>query len=110
MVSHVESGACNACRGRENARQSVFNFVARNEASRGLLSQQAIAYHDGTTNTNVRPTYPYKCQHCPRQFKLLSSMMNHVSDIHQNEDPRRMRTAARSITYDNVGGMSWQQF
>ena len=80
MVAHVESGACTSCKGQEQARQQVYNFVASNSASRGLLSTAAIEYHG--QGDSGRPEYPYKCPICKKKFRVMSGMMNHHSDVH----------------------------
>ena len=79
-VAHVESGACTSCQGREQAQQQVYNFVARNNATRGFLSTAAIEYH-GQGNTGI-PENPYECPICKKNFRMISGMMNHHRDVH----------------------------
>ena len=80
VVAHVESGSCTSCRGRDHAQQQVYNFISSNSATRGFRSTAAIEYQ-GQGNSG-RPEYPYKCPICKKEFRMMSGMMNHHSDVH----------------------------
>ena len=76
-VSHVESGACRGCRGKDNARKNIYDFVAKNEASRGLLAERPALDYCGRPMEMDLPDKPYKCQSCGRRYSQLSSLMQH---------------------------------
>lgn len=77
-VAHVESGYCSGCRGKSQARQQIHDFVGRN-AGQLLVPQIENGHGDGAT-----PDYPYRCRHCSKMFRNLSSLMNHEEDKHSS--------------------------
>ena len=79
-VQHVEAGACSKCRGQDNARRQVFDFISRNEATRQFVrGVPQLEYHGGCEQDI--PERPYACQMCPRDFKNMSSLMQHMVSI-----------------------------
>ena len=76
-VQHVEAGACSRCRGQGNARRQVFDFISRNEATRQFVrGVPQLEYHGGCEQDI--PERPYVCQMCSRDFKNMSSLMQHM--------------------------------
>ena len=73
----VESGVCRGCRGKDNARKNIYDFVAKNEASRGLLAERPALDYCGRPMEMDLPDKPYKCQSCGRRYSQLSSLMQH---------------------------------
>merc|ERR1711911_178884 len=77
MGQHVEAGACSRCRGQGNARRQVFDFISRNEATRQFVrGVPQLEYHGGCEQDI--PERPYVCQMCSRDFKNMSSLMQHM--------------------------------
>jgi len=85
-VQHVESGACPNCRGRETARNGVYNFIATNPETRHMLSEQPRLLYNGYGVTYDIPDLPYKCDksQCIRKNKRFKTagMMQHQMDVH----------------------------
>eukprot|EP00090_Calanus_glacialis_P006706 TRINITY_DN1523_c0_g1_i2.p1 TRINITY_DN1523_c0_g1~~TRINITY_DN1523_c0_g1_i2.p1 ORF type:complete len:147 (+),score=25.86 TRINITY_DN1523_c0_g1_i2:89-529(+) len=75
-VQHVESGACSGCRGKENAREQIYNFIGSNQESRDLLSHAPALDYDGRCGGQV-PSLPYQCKSCGRKYAQVSSLMQH---------------------------------
>ena len=76
-MQHVEAGACSRCRGQGNARRQVFDFISRNEATRQFVrGVPQLEYHGGCEQEI--PERPYVCQMCSRDFKNMSSLMQHM--------------------------------
>jgi Zn-finger nucleic acid-binding protein len=82
-VQHVEAGACPNCPGREAARNGVYNFVARNQETRHMLSSQPQLEYTGSGASYDIPERPYKCNLCERNFKDLGGMMQHQEYAHR---------------------------
>lgn len=78
-VQHVESGFCRGCRGQDNARQQIYDFVQRNAGgSNPLLTNGGNhAYGGGSV-----PDLPYQCQECAKSFRHLSQLMQHMDQKH----------------------------
>merc|ERR1712192_54656 len=76
-VQHVESGGCPKCRGRVAARNGVYNFVATNQETRHMLSEQPRILYDGYVARYDIPKRPYKCDQCNKRFTTLGGMMHH---------------------------------
>jgi len=74
-VLHLESGACEGCRGKDNAHGAIFNFVQRNAP--GLMSQHLMI-----ENGSGVPRQAYRCQTCDKAFNNLSSLMQHQTAKH----------------------------
>eukprot|EP00092_Neocalanus_flemingeri_P002738 GFUD01002931.1.p1 GENE.GFUD01002931.1~~GFUD01002931.1.p1 ORF type:complete len:158 (+),score=31.98 GFUD01002931.1:124-597(+) len=75
-VQHVESGSCSGCKGKENARQQIHNFIASKKESRGLLANTPALEWAGAGTGRV-PDLPYKCQECSKKFRQVSALMQH---------------------------------
>lgn len=75
-VAHVESGYCDGCQGKDNARRQIYGF-ARAKAPHFLTDVPLIEdIRDGSFQV---PDKAYRCG-CGRTFRDLSSMMNHQAD------------------------------
>lgn len=83
-IQHLEAGSCTGCRGREQARSQIYQFVSQ-RASHLLTSQPALEYHGGPYTV---PDRPYQCQYCDKGFTHLSSMMQHQASRHQSGAPQ----------------------
>merc|ERR1712142_715304 len=75
-VQHVESGSCIKCRGKENAREKIYKFIATHQESRGLLAERPALTRYGECVSEV-PERPYVCKSCDRTFVHLSGLMQH---------------------------------
>ena len=74
-VQHVESGSCRGCKGKENARKQIYEFIGSREESRRLLAETpALEWGGGERGV---PDLPYKCQVCGKRYKQVSSLMQH---------------------------------
>jgi len=82
-VQHVEAGACPNCPGRDAARNGVYNFVARNQETRHMLSSQPQLEYTGSGARYDIPDRPYKCNQCEKNFKDLGGMMQHQESAHR---------------------------
>ena len=95
-VQHVESGACSGCRGRDNARQRIYEFIGNVQVgnkmfniltcslmfiylqgSQGMLANPPALEYNCGTRTGAVPDIPYKCQACGKKYKQVSSLMQH---------------------------------
>lgn len=81
-VSHIEAGSCTKCSGRDRAREEIYKYVSSTPHAQQYLSDQLAiggGYHGGYGSV---PDTPYACQECARDFKSMSSLMQHTSDKH----------------------------
>lgn len=83
-VKHVESGTCEMCRGKEKARMAIFDFLKSKKVAQNLMNPQ-LEYDGGSGRGGV-PEYPYKCNQCQREFKNMSSLMQHQHDSTRCDD------------------------
>lgn len=74
-VAHVESGYCNGCRGKDNARNQIYQFVSKNAPG---LRVPMIENGQGISGV---PERPYKCTRCEKCFTTLSAQMSHEGDV-----------------------------
>lgn len=81
-VQHVESGYCRGCKGKDNARQQIYDFAKKRAGGTPLLTNGSSNYRGGPV-----PDYPYQCPHCSRLFRDLGQMMQHMDQKH---DQRRL--------------------
>lgn len=81
-VQHVESGYCRGCRGKDNARQQIYEFAAKRGMDRYMTSVPMLTY-DGNYNADV-PSHPYVCKECSVSFRNLSQLMQHLDNKHSN--------------------------
>lgn len=80
-VQHVESGSCRGCRGKDNARNKIFEFVSNNRATQQFL---ALAIEDKPHHRGGPGDLPYRCSHCSKRFRQFSQLMQHETDKHGN--------------------------
>ncbi|CAM9242899.1 unnamed protein product [Ectocarpus fasciculatus] len=83
-VAHVESGYCSGCRGKDNARSQIYNFISHKAPE---LRTRLIEGPSGSGSSV--PDRPYQCTYCGKTFTQLSAQMNHEGDVHGSD--RRMR-------------------
>ena len=86
-VSHVESGSCTSCQGKDKARQTVFDFVCAKKGARGLLAKPLQLQFAGSPAGGARgpvPDSPYRCAECGKTFEKVSGMMQHQKAKHGN--------------------------
>ena len=86
-VQHVESGYCRGCRGKDNARQQIYDFARRKPGmNRYLTETPLITYGAGgsgnDSNSNV-PKFPYQCPDCHKAFRQLSQLLQHQDQKHR---------------------------
>jgi hypothetical protein len=75
-VAHVEGGTCSACKGTDNARTAVYQFVQQHSGLLMLGDRVPVLQLDHNGNTVV-PDKPYPCRTCGKAFRNLSSQMDH---------------------------------
>eukprot|EP00397_Hematodinium_sp_SG-2012_P036920 GEMP01039922.1.p1 GENE.GEMP01039922.1~~GEMP01039922.1.p1 ORF type:complete len:264 (+),score=56.07 GEMP01039922.1:53-844(+) len=80
-VKHVESGRCPHCTGKTNARNQIYKFVQSNKSAHQLLQPMLLDRSDRGKNDGA-PDLPYKCHKCGRDFRQMSSLMQHAKDKH----------------------------
>mmetsp|Transcript_30490 Transcript_30490/g.45403 ORF Transcript_30490/g.45403 Transcript_30490/m.45403 type:complete len:211 (-) Transcript_30490:363-995(-) len=80
-VQHVESGYCSGCKGRNNARNNIYQFARSQRAMQPYMTGTPMltngGYRDGST-----PDYPYHCYQCNKQFRHLSQLLQHNDQKH----------------------------
>merc|ERR1711953_768222 len=81
-VQHVEVGACPNCPGKEAARNGVYNFIARHQETRHMLSSQPQLEYVGSAARYNIPDRPYQCPQCYKKFKHMGGMMQHQESNH----------------------------
>jgi len=85
-VKHVESGTCEMCKGKENARMAIFDFLKSKRVAQNMMNPQ-LEYEGGSGRRRGGvPDYPYKCNQCQKVFKNASSLMQHQSDSNICDD------------------------
>ena len=82
VASHVESGYCRGCFGKENARRTIYKFVStRPEAQQFLVDAPRI--ENGRNNyQSDPPQYPYRCSECNMNYRNISQLMQHQDNKH----------------------------
>merc|ERR1712007_86895 len=84
-VMHVESGSCVGCRGAENARRQIHNFVSSSSKTRPFLTPMLLDRDGLASGPSERP---YRCTCCPKTFRQMSALMQHMTDKHCMDPPR----------------------
>jgi Zinc-finger of C2H2 type/Zinc finger, C2H2 type len=81
-VQHVESGYCSGCRGRDNARQQIYDFAVRQRQMHRYITELPRITWDGSYANDEVPDRPYKCPDCERYFRQLSQLLQHQDNKH----------------------------
>lgn len=81
-VQHVESGFCSGCKGRDNARQQIYQYAQTKRGMKNYFTGTPLLTN-GAYNQGV-PDYPYQCNQCAKVFRNLSQLMQHVDQKHNN--------------------------
>ena len=81
-VQHVESGYCTGCRGRDNARQQIYDYAQRQRGMQRYMHDTPMLTYDGPSSGV--PDYPYHCDQCNKSFRQLSQLMQHQDQKHRN--------------------------
>lgn len=82
-TKHFESGACEACKGPQNARKALYNLVSSQPGGRNFLANDPGMLrltHNGELSSGGGYTEQgnlYKCPACGKGFYNLSGMMAH---------------------------------
>jgi predicted nucleic acid-binding Zn ribbon protein len=79
-VQHVESGSCNGCQGKDNARQQIYNFASQQRSFQPFLNGVPMLTN-GNRSSSV-PDLPYGCPDCAKNFRQLSQLMQHQDQKH----------------------------
>ena len=75
---HFESGNCSSCRGVENARRAAYQLCMQQPGGANFLTNPLMITDGGGAGGGYTDEGPnYKCNHCHKQFKFLSSLMQH---------------------------------
>lgn len=81
-VAHVESGYCRGCRGRDNARQQIYEFAARQGMNQYMTETPMLTYGSHGTQYSQVPDLPYKCPECNKYFRQMSQLLQHRDAKH----------------------------
>ena len=84
-VSHLESGYCSGCRGKENAHKQIYDFVSR--AAPGIMNDRLMLENGG----GDVPQQAYSCSMCSKSFNRLSSLMQHQTNKHGGGNASSLR-------------------
>ena len=85
-VQHVESGYCSGCRGANNARDQIYNFVNQQRTMDRYVSNVPRLTYDGEYDNSGVPDYPYTCPECnDRSFRHLSQLLQHRDQKHGDQ-------------------------
>jgi len=80
---HFESGACQACRGTDNARRAAYQLVAGQQNGSAFLSAPQMLTFNGRMDEQSGYSdtgHNYCCPGCGKTFAMLSSLMQHTSN------------------------------
>jgi DNA-directed RNA polymerase subunit RPC12/RpoP len=80
-VQHVESGYCSGCRGKDNARKSIYEFARQQQGMQRFMSDLPML-QNGAYNSNAVPDVPYRCKDCSKSFRQLSQLLQHQDNKH----------------------------
>eukprot|EP00092_Neocalanus_flemingeri_P002502 GFUD01002678.1.p1 GENE.GFUD01002678.1~~GFUD01002678.1.p1 ORF type:complete len:455 (+),score=121.94 GFUD01002678.1:47-1366(+) len=80
-VQHIESGSCSQCKGRDVARENIYQFVSK-QATHLLTARPQLTYSGSGASCLTVPEKPYACSHCEKTFVNVSSLMQHQADKH----------------------------
>ena len=83
-VQHVESGYCRGCRGRDNARQQIYEFASKHGSMNQYLTQIPLLENGGGGRSGAVPDFPYRCPECNKSFRNLGQLMQHQDNKHNN--------------------------
>ena len=80
--------------------RQIYRFVSRNEASRQFLKPRAqLQFHGGRDSDSEDdgvPACPYTCRMCDRDFRHVSSLMQHmVSTVQWGIQIQRLLLSAK---------------
>jgi Zinc-finger of C2H2 type/Zinc finger, C2H2 type len=81
-VQHVESGYCSGCRGRDNARKGIYNFVCKQREMQPYLTDVPRLTNGSHYNDNGVPDFPYTCPDCGICYRQLSQLLQHQDNKH----------------------------
>lgn len=79
-VQHVESGYCRGCRGKDNARQQIYQFAQSRRGMQPFMTETPLLTN-GSSNSGV-PDFPYHCPQCAKSFRQLSQLLQHQDQKH----------------------------
>lgn len=86
-AKHFESGSCVACIGQSNARRTVYSFVQTQKGGQKYLSAPLLLTNGENQQGGYSDSGPnYRCQTCAKTFKLLSGMLQHLTNSPQCGD------------------------
>ena len=81
MVQHIETGHCNGCLGRENARNAIYNQVSQRAPN--FVTSTPMLEYGGYGAAQAPATNGYQCPHCPnRYFNDASQLLQHTAAKH----------------------------
>lgn len=79
VAVHVETGYCNGCPGKENARRFAYDLVRTRGGQDSLINPVSITDGGGSSGGYQENGMNYQCSTCGKQFKALGSLMQHQS-------------------------------
>jgi len=82
-VQHVESGHCRGCRGKNFARQKIYEFASSKHQMNSYMTNTPMLTY-GDQPYGAVPDFPYQCQQCNKSFRQLSQLMQHQDNKHRN--------------------------
>jgi len=72
---HFESGACSACKGKNNARRAAYDIVSQQPGGSNFIVQRIT---DGERSGAWTPDgHNFKCPSCKKKFGTVSALMQH---------------------------------
>jgi hypothetical protein len=80
-IQHIETGTCSGCRGADNARNQIYDWMQSNGAP--ILTGRKMIEYGGSGST---PDNAYQCQCCAKTFRQCSQLMQHMRDKHGRDD------------------------
>jgi len=82
-VQHVESGYCRGCKGKDFARQQIYEYAATKRQMNPYMTNVPMLTNGNQAYGGV-PDFPYTCQECNKSFRQLSQLMQHQDNKHSN--------------------------
>lgn len=79
-MSHIESGACGACKGQENARRAAYKLVSGQQGGGAFLTGPLLLTHSGDQGGGYTGTNDYHCPGCKKRFSTVTSLMQHTEN------------------------------
>ena len=80
VVSHIESGSCSHCQGRDNALNFCYQQVS--QRAPGFVSNAPMIGYGDWSDVAAPASGAYMCRKCNRSFNTVSALMKHTQVKH----------------------------